>query len=221
MPPAAQSSSHTDELRAQIVERARTLFLEHGYSKVSTHEIADALGISKKTLYREFETKEDILRSVVIPKLKESTKRLEVLLDDTAMAFPDKLRAVMDVLGMQHQRVTPVLIRDVSLHAPEVWREIQHHKQVRLKKFERLLEEGIEQGYCRSDVPREIIIRMHTAAVEALMTPQALGELPCTSQEVFQSIVLILFEGIIREEKRPALAGKTARHSRTKSSAHH
>src|SRR5947209_10496300 len=168
-------------LRARIVEQARTLFLDHGYSKVSTIEIAEALGISKKTLYKEFDSKEEILRAVILPKLKESTERLDAAINDRTLPFPEKLRAVLSVIGAQQQRVSQVLIRDVCVHAPEVWREIQEYKQARLRKFEKLLEEGVKQSIFRADIPQEIIIRIHTQADETLMTPQSLGELPCTS----------------------------------------
>lgn len=196
----------TDGLHERIVEQARQLFLEHGYSKVSTHEIAAALGISKKTLYREFETKEDILRVVIITKLKESAKRVDSILANRTLSFPDKLQGMLNVIRDQQRRVSPVLIRDVCASAPEVWKEIVEHKRGRLKKFEGLLEEGMRLGYFRSDVPKEIIVRMHSAAIEALTTPQALGELPCTSEEVFQNVIRVLFEGILLEPKRKAIS---------------
>ena len=193
-------------LRDRIVDAARQLFLEHGYSKVSTHEIAAALGISKKTLYREFETKEDILRSVIIEKLKESAKRIDAMLESTKLSFPEKLQSLLDIISDQQRRVSPVLVRDVSASAPEIWKEIVEHKRGRLKKFEALLEEGVRLGYFRSDVPKEIIVRMHSAAIEALTTPQALGELPCTSEEVFKNVIRVLFEGILLEPKRKTVA---------------
>ena len=195
-------------LHSRIVDAARELFLEHGYSKVSASEIAGAVGISKKTLYREFATKEDILRAVVLPKLKESTKRMNAIITDRALPFPEKLQLVLNIMGTQQQRVTQVFIRDISVHAPAVWGEIREHKQARLKKFETLLEEGIERGFFRSDIPRKVIVRMHTAAVEALTTPQALGELPCTSQEVFRNIVTVMFEGILCDGKRKSFTRK-------------
>src|ERR1017187_5630550 len=102
-------------LSTRIVDAARELFLEHGYSKVSATEIAQAIGISKKTLYKEFETKEDILRAVILPKLKESAKQIDSILADRAMPFLDKLKEVMSMIGFQHQRVSPVLSRDVFI----------------------------------------------------------------------------------------------------------
>ncbi|HEX5315583.1 MAG TPA: TetR/AcrR family transcriptional regulator [Candidatus Kapabacteria bacterium] len=190
------------DLRSRIVDAARVLFFDHGYSKISASEIAQAVGISKKTLYREFETKEDILRAVVLPKLKESSKQIDSILADRSMPFLDKLKAVMSMIGFQHQRVSPVLSRDVFVHAPEVWQEIHEVKQARFRKFGTLIEEGIKRGVFRSDVPAEVILRSYTAAVESLMVPQTLGELPCTAQEAFQSLIKILFEGILEDDSR-------------------
>ena len=206
MSPAGTTHPSDNELRSRIVDAARALFLERGYSTVSTSEIAEAIGISKKTLYKEFETKEEILRAVVIPKLKESSKRIDALVADETMAFPEKVKAVLDILGAQHQRASPVLTRDVTVHAPEVYKEIVEHKRARLKKFDAVLKQGIDLGYFRSDIPHEIVVRMHTASIEALMTPQALGELPCTAHEIFQNIVRVLFEGILCEGKRKSFS---------------
>jgi AcrR family transcriptional regulator len=192
-------------LQERIVEQARQMFLEHGYSKVSTSEIATALGISKKTIYREFETKEDILRAVIILKLKESAKRVDAILAKR-LPFPEKLEAVLEVISEQQRRVSPVLLRDVYTSAPDIWKEIVEHKLSRIKRFEAMISEGMEKGYFRSDIPKEIIVRMHAAAIESLTTPQALGELPCTSEEVFQNVIRVLFEGIVLEGKRKSFA---------------
>ena len=198
-------------LRNRIITAARELFLEYGYSKVSASEIAQAIGISKKTLYKEFETKEDILRAVILPKLKESAKQIDSILADRSMPFLDKLKEVMSMIGFQHQRVSPVLSRDVFIHAPEVWQEIHEVKQARFRKFGILLEEGIKHGVFRSDVPAEIILRSYTAAIENLMMPQTLGELPCTAQVAFQSLITILFEGILETDARKNLRKKSIR----------
>ena len=198
-------------LRNRIITAARELFLEYGYSKVSASEIAQAIGISKKTLYKEFETKEDILRAVILPKLKESAKQIDSILADRSMPFLDKLKEVMSMIGFQHHRVSPVLSRDVFIHAPEVWQEIHEVKQARFRKFGILLEEGIKHGVFRSDVPAEIILRSYTAAIENLMMPQTLGELPCTAQVAFQSLITILFEGILETDARKNLRKKSIR----------
>ncbi len=218
MPEATQNQEQDQGLRTRITDAARALFLDHGYSKVSTSEIAEALGISKKTLYKEFENKEEILRACTLPRMKESAKVIDAIIADEGLAFPDKLQAVMSAIGFQYKRATPILMRDVCVHAPDVWKEIQAFKMKRFKKFGELLEEGIRQGVFRSDIPAEIILRTYTAAAENILNPQSLGELPCSAQEAFQSLVKILFEGIINEDSRADIEVATANHPVVKNS---
>jgi TetR/AcrR family transcriptional regulator, cholesterol catabolism regulator len=203
------------DLQQRIVDAARELFFERGYSTVSTQEIADAIGISKKTLYREFETKEDILRAVVLPRLKESTAFVEGVLKDRAMLYMEKLRTVMSAMGVQNQRISVNFVRDVSMHAPAVWREIQHYKQERFKIFGELLKQGFAKNVFRSDIRPEVVSKLYTAAIDTLLTPQALAELPCTAPEVLQSLLTVFFEGMLEEDAR-----KEFRRAKAKPRAH-
>ncbi len=49
------------ETRAEIVEAAIGLFVEHGFDATSMSDVAAAAGMSRRTLYRYFATKDDIV----------------------------------------------------------------------------------------------------------------------------------------------------------------
>jgi len=51
--------------RAQIVAAARQAFLDEGYAGSSVNRIADAAGVSIKTLYRHFPSKDDLFSAVM------------------------------------------------------------------------------------------------------------------------------------------------------------
>jgi AcrR family transcriptional regulator len=51
--------------RAQIVDAALKAFLEHGYAESSVNRIAEDAGVSIKTLYRHFESKDDLFSAVM------------------------------------------------------------------------------------------------------------------------------------------------------------
>lgn len=51
--------------RAQLVEAATTAFLEAGYAESSVNQIAAEAGVSIKTLYRHFESKDDLFSAVM------------------------------------------------------------------------------------------------------------------------------------------------------------
>lgn len=63
-------------VQAEIRSTAFDIFLEYGYDETTVEEIASAAGISRRTFFRYFETKED----VVIAALAESGDDLERLL---------------------------------------------------------------------------------------------------------------------------------------------
>lgn len=51
--------------RAEIIEAASALFLEHGYGATSMDAVQRAVGGSKRTLYSHFSTKDDLLLAIV------------------------------------------------------------------------------------------------------------------------------------------------------------
>ena len=53
------------ERRQRLLDAAESVFLELGYSSASMDDIARRAGMSKKTLYRVFETKESLFAAVI------------------------------------------------------------------------------------------------------------------------------------------------------------
>jgi TetR/AcrR family transcriptional regulator, cholesterol catabolism regulator len=62
MPPTSRDRHHVQaDRRADIVTKSAALFHERGYHSTSVNEIAEAVGISKPTLYHYMSGKEEIL----------------------------------------------------------------------------------------------------------------------------------------------------------------
>jgi AcrR family transcriptional regulator len=60
------------DTRARILEAARELFNERGATRVTTHHIAAACGISPGNLYYHFKNKEEIIRALFAASLDEN-----------------------------------------------------------------------------------------------------------------------------------------------------
>ncbi len=85
----------------KIVETAITMFAEKGYANTSTSEIAKAAGVAEATIFRHYGTKENLLLSVVLPFLKESTPILakeiiEGIRPENYNTFEEFIRALID-----------------------------------------------------------------------------------------------------------------------------
>jgi AcrR family transcriptional regulator len=59
----ARGSGH--ERKGEILDAARTLFLEHGFENVSTRKIAERVGISQTALFAHYKTKDDIFGQLI------------------------------------------------------------------------------------------------------------------------------------------------------------
>lgn len=59
------------DTRIRIQQVARELFAEKGVHRTSLQDIADRLGITKPALYYHFRSREDLVRSILVPLLDE------------------------------------------------------------------------------------------------------------------------------------------------------
>lgn len=73
-----------EERRAQLIDVAEEAFLHTGYGATSMDDIASRAGMSKKTLYQLFDTKEALFGAVVEARLLSFTTNMDTGLDRPA-----------------------------------------------------------------------------------------------------------------------------------------
>lgn len=73
-----------EQRRAQILDAAGELFAENGYNAVSTHAVADALGVSEGLLFHHFPSKAEMYAAVVARRLE----RLDAAMTRAAAELP-------------------------------------------------------------------------------------------------------------------------------------
>src|SRR5260370_42653849 len=88
--PSPRSRKH-DPNRQRIVDAARVHFFSHGFRSVTMDDLAEELGISKKTLYAHFPGKIDLLEAVLADKFAG----VEATLKEVTCAHPRDLRATL------------------------------------------------------------------------------------------------------------------------------
>lgn len=160
--------------QAQIRAAARRLFLERGVAATSTDALAAAAGVSKRTLYAYYPSKELLLQSVLeelIAQPDDQVLPAPSSLPEDAPAFRDALAGVLRALLATLMQ--PDYIGFVRVIAAEIPRMPQVGALVRetvpervLRRVGRLLAHGQERGFV--SLPSvEIAARM---AVGALLT---------------------------------------------------
>src|SRR6201989_3621448 len=89
-----QHTKH-DVNRQRIVDAARVHFFSHGFRSVTMDDLAEELGISKKTLYAHFPGKFDLLEAVLADKLAGVEAKLKEVTRAHPHDFPATLRELL------------------------------------------------------------------------------------------------------------------------------
>lgn len=190
-------------LQEQIVLRAQELFFTRGFSSVTTDMIAAELGISKKTLYQHFTSKEELLHACMRKMREDMAGALERVVEKRNMDFVVKLRTLMSIIAAKISRVHRPMFDDMRRKAPELMREIEEFRRTRiLPMFERLFAQGARRGKLRSDVDPHLFVMMFYALVERMMSPDTLAQIPYTAAEVYRAVVAVMLEGMLTEEAK-------------------
>lgn len=196
--------------RQRIVEAARGLFLERGFLRTTSDDIAAELGISKATLYRTFPAKEEILRRAVRGIMDDMIARIERLLRDDSLGFVEKMVALLSFVGSQLARFEPVLIRDLQRSVPAVWREIEDFRREKIyRNFKVILEAGRREGFFRGDVDLDLLLEMFVGLVQESINPSAILRSGRSPAETFGSVVKVFFQGILTDKGRRDFSSRT------------
>jgi AcrR family transcriptional regulator len=194
-----------DAGRQRIVEAARTHFFNHGFRSVTMDDLAEELGISKKTLYAHFPGKIEVLEAV----LAEKFAGVEATLNEIARTHPHDFSAALHELLANTQReldeIKPPFVRDMRQKAPHVFKTVERRRAALIERFfGKLFIEGQRTGMVRKDVPAKRIIEILLAIVQAIMNPPKMEELGMMPKEGFSGIVKIVLEGALTGKGRKA-----------------
>ncbi len=195
-----------EPISQRIILTARRHFFAYGFRRVTMDEIAEDLGMSKKTLYAHFPSKAALVEAVVLNKVDEVEADLDRIMSknsDNSLAALHEMLACMQ----QHlEELRPPFVRDVRRDAPEIFKLVERRRRDLIHRhFGKLIGEGRNAGFIRKDLPPELIIEILLGTVQTIMNPEKLAELGLTPEEGFSAIMTVIFEGAITEMGRSKL----------------
>jgi len=198
----ARSQRH-DPNRQRIVEAARVHFFSHGFRSVTMDDLAEELGISKKTIYAHFPGKFDLLEAVLADKLT----RVEATLREVMRAHPDDFPATLRKLLAGTQReldeIKPPFVRDMRQKAPDVFKLVERRRAALIQRYMgKFFVDGQRLGMVRKDVPTRLIIKILLAMVQSIMNPPKMEELGMVPKEGYAGILKIVLEGALTPKGR-------------------
>lgn len=189
------------ERRGLLRDAATTIFLRDGYTAASMADVASMAGMSKRTLYRAFPSKEDLFEDTIVAVL--APLRIDASLEqepDLALALQGILEAAGRHLLAQRQTALFRLVIAEVPRCPEL-AERWHRALVSrgASSLERRLAVEIAAARLRLAEPRVAARMLYGMALGAAQIRLLLGVAPppCGSelQDMIKAAVLVFLEG--------------------------
>lgn len=183
-------------MKNRITEAAEKRFLRYGFRKVAMDDIASDLGISKKTLYKHFKSKEalatavvDILQKDIDNLLREIKKKTH----DPVVRF----NKVITGVSRRITRIGSLFLTDIKKDIPDLWMRTEEFREKEiLEHIEGILKEGIRKGKIRKEINTKIAVLAYLGAIRMVIQPEVFMENKFSIEEAFDNIRAIFLKGI-------------------------
>lgn len=160
------------EIKDKILTVSFKLFLQRGIKSVSMDDIAVELGVSKKTIYKWFANKDEVVEASLEAYLND--------MESECAYFPESaqnaIEELFSVMGMVRQKlvgVHPSVFFDLQKYHPKAYQLwINHKNEVIYGQILHNIKRGISEGLYRSDLDIEIMARMRLIQTEHSFNPE-------------------------------------------------
>lgn len=210
----APSSNHQQKAQPQalpvensasqrIVTTARRHFFAHGFRSVTMDDLADELGMSKKTLYACFRNKAALLEAVLLDKFRSVEADLKGITSECSFDVLAALHQLLASIQRHTEEIQPPFVRDMRREGPERFKVVENRRRELIQRhFGKVLGEGRKAGIIRKDIPVNLIMEILLSAVQAIMNPPKIMELGLTPKMGFSTIITVILEGVMTEKVR-------------------
>jgi AcrR family transcriptional regulator len=184
-------------LADQILETAKSLFINKGYYGLSMREISEEIGVSKAALYYHFKDKEQLFLAILTAYLDEMEAGINDITSKSSSA-KEQIRLFVEYVLSQpaEQRATIRLasqeITHLSQSSRKAFEKIYREKFV--GKVQAILQAGIAVGEFRV-IPADVAVWTLLGMMYPYFYPAHTGDKPVPAETV-REVVKIYLRGI-------------------------
>jgi AcrR family transcriptional regulator len=160
------------EIKDKISKEAFQLFCHRGIKSVSMDDIAAHLSMSKKTIYKWFQNKDQVVDAGLRIYLFDMNKDC-CQLSGTAGNAMEELFNIMQLVRQKMAGVHPAVFYDLQKFHPAsfgIWTAFKN--EVLLQQILANLRKGVDEGFYRADFDLEIMARLRLLQVEHAFNPE-------------------------------------------------
>jgi len=183
------------DLKERIIESSSALFFQKGVKSMTMSDIANELGISKRTLYEVFRDKEDLLENCISLHIAKADKAIRTLTEHSNDVIDTMMRMFARHLN-DFKSINRLVMYDLKKYHSNLYKIIEQNQKDNDYFFLPLLEKGVEQGLIRNDVNFGIVLWLVRCQFRALVYDEDFPVEKYSMNDFIQTILLNFIRGI-------------------------
>jgi AcrR family transcriptional regulator len=186
-------------LQEQIIEKIEDKLFKDGFYKTTMDDVASELGMSKKTIYKFFPTKEILVNSIAKYFMNGMKSRIVPALSSNRNAI-EKLGELIKILATATQKVSPQRMDEIRKHFPSVWDEIDKFRtKMMFENITKVIDQGKAEGLF-VEYPTVIIMNVLVGSIRNVVNPDFITNNSFSIIEAAQYTFKIIIGGILTEK---------------------
>ena len=185
----------TEKLKLTILEGTVKVYAEKGI-KFTMDDLANHLGMSKKTIYTVYREKQTLFMAMVdhaFDSIKESEKKV---MEDPTTDTVEKLRRILGVLPDGYRDVDLGQLYILREKYPEIYAKVEERLETGWELTIAIMEQGMREGVLKP-VNIGLFKTVFEAALEKFFAKDVLMREGITYADALDSVVNIMVDGII------------------------
>lgn len=189
-----------DEKEAWLIRECTGIFMRFGIKSVNMDDLAARLGVSKKTIYKYVNDKNELVGKVLFHQMACERDALNAIASRELNAIDESfeiMRMVMDMVKDLH----PAVLYDIQKYHPEVMREMESERTSMVySSLIHNMEKGVREGLYRDDLKPDFIASLYVSAVESIFHNLTFKDSALSFQELYLELFRYHIRGIASEK---------------------
>lgn len=140
-------------------------FQKVGFYSFSMDDIAIELSISKKTIYKYYKNKHDLVNDILTGLLESAYKKVIITIASKS-PFLDKYYSIFDIVKKNLRAFDDISLRALKNYYPDIWVKIARFRKYNILPLLRLLiSSGIKKGVL-NDYPVELYLKIIYGSIQ-------------------------------------------------------
>ena len=176
-------------MKEKILNKAEEMFLELGFKSVTMDDLANKLGVSKKTIYEFFDNKLDLIENVAIfirDKIHQEIDQIISKHYDPIQEMFEIKKVVMRRL--KNQKSSPQY--QLQKYYPKIFDNL---KQSQVSKMEDCItlniERGLEEKYYRQDINKIFVCKIYISGMLNLKDEELFKDSELTPKQLYEEFM--------------------------------